>query len=91
MRSAYTTPLFGLAFLIPCVALAATASPSFSAPNDFGIAPKIRSLAAVAGPDWREIAEFTAKRVPFCSYCDLKHWGPHSVWKASSKKIEEYV
>ena len=57
MRSAYTTPLFGLAFLIPCVALAATASPSFSAPNDFGIAPKIRSLAAVAGPDWREIAE----------------------------------
>ena len=57
MRSAYTTPLFGLAFLIPCVALAAARSPSFSAPNDFGIGSKIRSLAAVAGPDWREIAE----------------------------------
>ena len=49
--------LFGLAFLIPCAASAAAASPSFSAPNDFGVAAKIGSLAAVAGPDWREIAE----------------------------------
>lgn len=40
---------------------------------------------------WEEIARFAASYVPFCSYCDLKNWGHHSEWKASSKKIEEYV
>lgn len=40
---------------------------------------------------WKEIAEFSASYVPFCSYCDLKKWGHHSEWKASNKKIEEYV
>lgn len=44
-----------LACLIPLVGLAA--GPSFYAPNDFGAAAKIRSLAAVAGSDWREVAE----------------------------------
>lgn len=40
---------------------------------------------------WKEIAEFSSRYVPFCRYCDLKHWGHHSEWKASSKTIEEYV
>lgn len=40
---------------------------------------------------WEEIAEFSCRYIPFCSYCDLKHWGHHSEWKASSKKIEEYI
>lgn len=40
---------------------------------------------------WEEIAEFSCRYVPFCSYCDLKHWGHHSEWKASSKKIDEYI
>lgn len=57
MMGAYPILLSALAFLIPCGASAAAASPSFSAPNDFGAAAKIRSLAAVAGPDWREVAE----------------------------------
>jgi MoaA/NifB/PqqE/SkfB family radical SAM enzyme len=38
-----------------------------------------------------EIAEFLANKIPFCSYCDIKKWGSHSVWKPSTKKIEEYV
>lgn len=40
---------------------------------------------------WEELAEYSASYIPFCSYCDLKHWGHHSEWKASSKKIEEYI
>lgn len=40
---------------------------------------------------WKDIAEFSCSYIPFCSYCDLKNWGSHSEWKASSKKIEEYV
>lgn len=40
---------------------------------------------------WKDIAEFSSQYVPFCSYCDLKHWGPHSEWRPSSKQIEEYV
>ena len=40
---------------------------------------------------WREIAEFSAKSVPFCRYCDLKHWYHHSQWKSSNKTIEEYI
>lgn len=40
---------------------------------------------------WEDIAKFSSSYVPFCSYCDLKRWGHHSEWKASSKKIEEYV
>lgn len=40
---------------------------------------------------WKDISEFSSKYVPFCSYCDLKHWGHYSEWKASTKKIEEYI
>jgi MoaA/NifB/PqqE/SkfB family radical SAM enzyme len=40
---------------------------------------------------WDELAQFSAKSIPFCKYCDLKNWGPHSPWKPSSKRIEEYV
>lgn len=40
---------------------------------------------------WRDISEFTCQYVPFCRYCDLKHWGCHSEWKASNKKIDEYI
>lgn len=40
---------------------------------------------------WEEIAEFSCQAVPFCRYCDLKNWGPYSPWKASTKKIEEYI
>lgn len=40
---------------------------------------------------WRDIAEFSASYVPFCKYCDVKRWGPHSQWKPSSKLIEEYI
>lgn len=49
------------------------------------------SLDIYSVSDWRELAEFTAKAVPFCSYCDIHSWGPHSEWKASEKRIEEYV
>ena len=49
------------------------------------------SLNIYSVKNWKEIAEFSCQYVPFCSYCDLKHWGHHSEWKASSKKIEEYV
>lgn len=40
---------------------------------------------------WKDIAEFSSKHVPFCSYCDLIHWGPHSEWRPSLKQIEEYI
>jgi MoaA/NifB/PqqE/SkfB family radical SAM enzyme len=40
---------------------------------------------------WEEFAEFGASYVPFCGYCDVKNWHPHSQWKASTKAIEEYV
>lgn len=40
---------------------------------------------------WKEISEFSCQYTPFCSYCDLKRWGRHSEWKASSKMIEEYI
>ena len=30
---------------------------SFIAPNDFGIADKIKDLSSVVGPNWREVAE----------------------------------
>ena len=41
--------------------------------------------------DWHEIAEFTSNYVPFCSYCDLKHWGHYGPWHTSTKQLEEYV
>ena len=41
--------------------------------------------------DWRQFAEFGSKWVPFCRYCDQKKWGHASEWKASDKRIEEYV
>jgi len=41
--------------------------------------------------DWDELAEFSARRVPFCGYCDMKNWRHHSEWSASTKKIDEYV
>lgn len=40
---------------------------------------------------WKDISKFSCQYVPFCSYCDLKNWGHHSEWKASSMSIEEYV
>lgn len=40
---------------------------------------------------WKEIAAFSSNYVPFCSYCDLKHWGHASQWKPSTKQINEYV
>lgn len=40
---------------------------------------------------WEEAARFSSSYVPFCRYCDLKRWGHHSPWKASGKKIEEYI
>lgn len=40
---------------------------------------------------WNEITEFSSNRIPFCRFCDLKHWYHHSQWKASNKKIEEYI
>jgi hypothetical protein len=40
---------------------------------------------------WQELAEFAAKPAPFCRYCDLRNWGPHSEWKASTKSIDEYI
>lgn len=62
--------------------------------HSFGTDLKLReedSLNIYRVKSWREIAEFSSNYVPFCSYCDLKHWGHHSQWKASTKKIEEYV
>ena len=41
--------------------------------------------------DWRELAEFSSKWVPFCRYCNQEKWGHASEWKASSLKIEEYI
>lgn len=40
---------------------------------------------------WEEIANFQADRIPFCCYCDIQKWGCDSVWKPSTKKIEEYT
>ena len=40
---------------------------------------------------WKDVSAFSCTYSPFCSYCDLKHWGHHSEWKASTKKLEEYV
>lgn len=39
---------------------------------------------------FKEIAEFQANKIPFCSYCDIRKWGEHSVWKPSTNSIEEY-
>jgi len=41
--------------------------------------------------NWEKFADFAANRIPFCGYCDVVKWHPHSEWKASTKKIEEYV
>ena len=41
--------------------------------------------------DWQEFADFSANYVPFCRYCDLKNWHPHSQWKPSNNTIDEYV
>ena len=49
------------------------------------------SLDIYSIESWEQIAEFSAKPVPFCRYCDLKHWYHHSQWKCSSKRIEEYI
>jgi len=37
-----------------------------------------------------ELAEFMAKPVPFCGYCDFRN-RPHEKWKTSSKTIDEYI
>lgn len=60
----------------------------------FGTNLKLRendSLNIYEVKNWKEISEFSSKYVPFCSYCDLKHWGHHSQWKASRKTIDEYI
>lgn len=49
------------------------------------------SLELTKVKDWHELAEFGASWVPFCRYCDLPHWHHASVWKASSKQMDEYV
>lgn len=41
--------------------------------------------------EWHELAEFSSSYTAFCKYCDIKNWGPHSQWKPSNRKIEEYV
>ena len=41
--------------------------------------------------DWHEFAEYSSNWIPFCRYCDQKHWRHHSEWKISSRMIEEYV
>lgn len=40
---------------------------------------------------WEELAEFSANRIPFCKYCDIKNWHAHSEWKRSTKQMDEYV
>jgi hypothetical protein len=49
------------------------------------------SLDIFKADGWERFAEFSANRVPFCRYCDLKNWRPHSQWKASTKQMDEYV
>jgi hypothetical protein len=49
------------------------------------------SLDIYAAKSYEEFTEFSSKRTPFCGYCDLRKWGPHSEWKASSKEISEYI
>ena len=49
------------------------------------------SLDIYKANSWEELSAFAAKRVPFCGYCDMKNWRAYSVWKASTKKIDEYV
>ena len=41
--------------------------------------------------DWHELALFSALPIPFCRYCDLKKWHPHSEWKTSTMKLDEYI
>lgn len=60
----------------------------------FGLKFKLRpgdSLDIYKIKDWKEVADFTSKRVPFCDYCDLKKWHHDSVWKSSNKKVSEYI
>lgn len=49
------------------------------------------SLDIFAINSWEDIANWTTNYIPFCRYCDLKNWNPHSEWKASSKTLDEYV
>jgi hypothetical protein len=49
------------------------------------------SLDIYKAESHEEFAEFAAKRTPFCGYCNLRNWHPHSHWKASMKTIEEYI
>lgn len=39
---------------------------------------------------YEEIAEFVAKRIPFCDYCDIKNRRIEK-WSRSKKNIEEYI
>ena len=41
--------------------------------------------------NWKDFAEFTAKRVPFCQYCDIKNWKPFTQWTSSTKELSEYL
>lgn len=40
---------------------------------------------------WKEIAEFRSRSTHFCSYCDQKKWTHYGEWRASTKKIDEYI
>lgn len=62
MRTGLCTVVAGIALLLPAgaspaVTGAALSVPVFEAEDDMGINSRLRSLAAVAGPRWREIAE----------------------------------
>lgn len=41
--------------------------------------------------DWHEFSVFSSSWIPFCRFCDQKNWRHDSVWKASSKMVEEYI
>jgi hypothetical protein len=41
---------------------------------------------------WRELAEFSSNRIPFCRYCDIKNWIlGYGEWKPSNKQMSEYI
>ena len=60
----------------------------------FGTSLEMTDLDSVdiyKAKDWEKIAHFQGNRIPFCEYCDIRKWGSNSVWKPSTKKIEEYT
>jgi hypothetical protein len=49
------------------------------------------SIDIYAAKSYDELAEFAAKRVPFCAYCDVKNRTHGHKWRQSSKTIDEYL